>query len=431
MRVIEVKHWTAAWVDRNPDLVEQEADRVTNKARKIGTTLRKKVANLRRVWDGAFLVTEEPVSKVKAARRGKFVRGVPFHTFRTWRDAVGGRWAGLAVLSPDRDAGPRTGAKEQRVDGRCAETSGRSCAPEASDGLRTNGSIESTRGSMPRGRDRVLLHLYDLSASGRVECGDPSASRIRCPASPAVCHAWAPGIIDSFQDVPGYAGELKFFTVADPCRTLPSTSVLATTPGIRRRGWASLATRFARWENCTIRCASDDAGGTNEPMVHRNLSPRTVLVKHDNSPILTSFEHTRIPAAVTVASVGASSNEWGPCGGARDPRTRPRRRGIGAPTCNSLCASLTALFSEREDEASRKTVETLSGGNGGCSRCAEYASGLGSVVVRVAGRVGSTTTTAAGPVLDGKTKWCAFATRTYRIVSRLGLRVGSERRSRW
>ena len=39
--VIEVKHWTAQWVDSNPDWVEQEADQVTNKARKIGTTLRK------------------------------------------------------------------------------------------------------------------------------------------------------------------------------------------------------------------------------------------------------------------------------------------------------------------------------------------------------------------------------------------------------
>ena len=34
VRVIEVKHWTAAWVDWSPSLVEQEADRVTNKARR-------------------------------------------------------------------------------------------------------------------------------------------------------------------------------------------------------------------------------------------------------------------------------------------------------------------------------------------------------------------------------------------------------------
>ena len=35
IRVIEVKHWTAAWVKRNAELVEREADRVTNKARKV------------------------------------------------------------------------------------------------------------------------------------------------------------------------------------------------------------------------------------------------------------------------------------------------------------------------------------------------------------------------------------------------------------
>ncbi|MDE0166979.1 MAG: nuclease-related domain-containing protein [Bryobacterales bacterium] len=86
VRVIEVKHWTAAWVNRNSDLVEQEADRLTNKARKIGTTLRKHLPALGRV-DGAFLVTET-ASKVKALEK-QVVRGVPFHTFKTWRGAVG------------------------------------------------------------------------------------------------------------------------------------------------------------------------------------------------------------------------------------------------------------------------------------------------------------------------------------------------------
>ena len=111
VRVIEVKHWTAAWVDRNPGLVEQEADRVTNKARKIGTTLRRKVANLGRV-DGAFLVTEEPISKVKRLE-GKLVRGVPFHTFRTWRDAVGvdapGSLSSRQIETLARALAPRSG----------------------------------------------------------------------------------------------------------------------------------------------------------------------------------------------------------------------------------------------------------------------------------------------------------------------------------
>ena len=101
--------------------------------------------------------------------------------------------------------------------------------------------------------------------------------------------------------------------------------------------------------------ASDDAGGANEPMVHRNLSPRTILVKHDSSPILTGFERTRIPAAVTVASAGASSNEWDH---AVAPEVRAQGRGAADRRSDvySLCASLAVLFSEREDEASRKTV---------------------------------------------------------------------------
>ena len=86
VRVIEVKHWTAAWVNRHSDLVGHEADRVTNKARKVGTTLRKKVTNLGRV-DGVFLVTET-AEKVKGLG-GRELRGVRFHTFKTWRGAVG------------------------------------------------------------------------------------------------------------------------------------------------------------------------------------------------------------------------------------------------------------------------------------------------------------------------------------------------------
>jgi len=87
VRVIEVKHWTATWVSRNPDLVEQEADRVTGKARKIGTTLRRSVPGLPHVG-GVFLATET-ASRVKGLEGRKSVRGVAFHTFNTWRGAVG------------------------------------------------------------------------------------------------------------------------------------------------------------------------------------------------------------------------------------------------------------------------------------------------------------------------------------------------------
>ena len=80
VRVIEVKHWTATWVKQNTELVEHEAERVMAKARKVGTTLRRKVSNLDRI-DGVFLVTQDAL-KVKPLEDQK-VRGVRFHTLKT------------------------------------------------------------------------------------------------------------------------------------------------------------------------------------------------------------------------------------------------------------------------------------------------------------------------------------------------------------
>jgi len=46
IRIIEVKHWTPQWVASHMEDVGREADKVTGKARKIGTTLRKKAPEL-------------------------------------------------------------------------------------------------------------------------------------------------------------------------------------------------------------------------------------------------------------------------------------------------------------------------------------------------------------------------------------------------
>lgn len=65
-------------------------------------------------------------------------------------------------------------------------------------------------------KDRVFLHLYDLSVPGV-----GSAERTARREHDALHHQlfrfrWAPRILDSFQDAPGYADEMKFFTVVDP-----------------------------------------------------------------------------------------------------------------------------------------------------------------------------------------------------------------------
>lgn len=68
------------------DLVVHEAERITEKARKIGTTLRRTVRKLPRV-DASILLTQE-ASKVKRFA-GTGVRGVNLYSLNEWKESVG------------------------------------------------------------------------------------------------------------------------------------------------------------------------------------------------------------------------------------------------------------------------------------------------------------------------------------------------------
>src|SRR5207253_1383328 len=71
------------------------------------------------------------------------------------------------------------------------------------------------KGSHPTRRDRVVLHLYDLSAIDDKNA-ETKARREFEALHRLQLHPWAPRILDSFQDAPGYTGEMFFFTVVDP-----------------------------------------------------------------------------------------------------------------------------------------------------------------------------------------------------------------------
>ena len=97
-------------------------------------------------------------------------------------------------------------------------------------------------------------------------------------------------------------------------------------------------------------------------MLHRNLKPGTILVRHDNTPILTGFQYARIPDDVTVAVSGSAEDEW-------DVAVAPeiRKQGLGAADRQSdvysLCASLSVLFAERDDDDSLEASMALVGGS--------------------------------------------------------------------
>ena len=351
VQVVEVKHWTPEWVDAHPDDVEHEADKVTHKARRIGTTLRRPVPELGRV-DGAILLTRES-SRMKSLA-GRMVRGVGIHTLKEWRDAIGFDAAAPAALRP-----PRVEMLSRLLEPKSAialDGSLRRFAGYVNLELRTPKTERFHRvyaGVHSARQDRVILHLYDLSAREDANA-EKRAQREFEALRRLQLHDWAPRVLDSFQDAPGYAGEMHFFTVVDPAA-----------PSIEKRksdaSWTTPA-RLAFARNA-VRALQELHGTAAEdgPVAHRNLTARTILVRHDGQPILTGFEWSKIPSDVSVASSGAPAGGW-------DREAAPEVRAGGRHAAGqrsdvySLCASLTDLFQGRDDEKSRQAVEVLGGG---------------------------------------------------------------------
>jgi len=349
VRVIEIKHWAAQWFDTNKNRVESEAERLTNKARKIGTTLRRVQPQLPYVA-GAILLTQEP-SKIKRFAGQQF-RGVGIHTLNGWKEVLG--LGERPVLSPlqvqqlARELQPQSGVA---IDGSLRRLAGY-----------VNLELQSAKderfhrvykGSHPARRDRVVLHLYDLSAS------DDKNPEVRAKREFETLHrlqlcSWAPRILDSYQTAPGYEGELFFFTVVDPAAPPMEDRASDATWKLRDR----LA--FAR--NAVGALLELHAtGSANEPIIHRNLTLRTILVKHDNTPILTGFERTRIPSEISVASSTLPAGEYLAMVA---PEVRMQGWAVADQRSDvySLCSCLSYLFQDQDDGLSQNAVQLFTRG---------------------------------------------------------------------
>ena len=349
VQVIEIKHWTAQWFDAHKSDVEDEADRVTNKARKVGTTLRRVLPELPRV-DGAILLTQEP-SKVKRLA-GQEVRGVKFYTLADWKASI--CFEARRVLSPHqvkRLAGVLQPRSKVAIDGSLRRLAGY-----------VNLELQTPReqrfhrvykGSHHARRDRVALHLYDLSASDDKNA-EAKAKREFETLHRLQLYSWAPRILDSYQDAPGYAGEMFFFTVVDPAAPCIQDRTTDTT-------WTARS-RIAFTRNA-IQALEElhHSGIDNEPIIHRNLTPRTILVKHDNSPIITGFERSKLPFESSIASSSLQEGEY-------EATVAPEVQEQGLTIADqrsdlySICACLSRLFHGRDDDLSRRSVEAFARG---------------------------------------------------------------------
>ena len=405
VRVIEIKHWNAAWVNRNVDIVQHEAERIMNKTRKVGTTLRRLIPDLDRV-DGVFLVTQD-ASKVKSLE-GRIIRGVQFHTLRNWQGALPLDKAAFLSHEQVKMLGKALYAKASlAIEGELKRLADyvnlKLQTPENERFHRVYKGKHSTR------RDPVLLHLYDLSATD-LSNPDHRARRSFDALHRLQLHRWAPRIVDSFQEAPAYPGEMWFFTVADPA----APSVKERTDDYTWDAKARLA--FAR-QSIKALLELHEVSEREEPILHRNLTPSTILVRHDNTPILTGFQYTRIPADVTVAVSPGAVDEW-------DAAVAPeiRVQGIGAADRRSdvfsMCASLSVLFAEKADKRSLEASLALAEGR--AENPANRAT-LEKLLASLSALLGEPPAVVAPPArFWTEDQTVNFQGRNYRIVSRLG-----------
>jgi Nuclease-related domain len=209
--VIEVKHWDRTRLKANAWEVEDQADLITLKAKRVAGRLRQVQPKLDFV-PAKMLLTKEARSLRQSGHLPE-VRGVRLHGLADL-DALLDRAVVPSNIPNDVERLARTltprgvaraSGKLSRI-GRIGEL--RLLSEPEERFRRVYAGRDTTSG------DRVTLHLYDLSASNAANAEQLARREFevvqRLQKSP-----FLPILIDSFQSCPGYPGELFFFTLAE------------------------------------------------------------------------------------------------------------------------------------------------------------------------------------------------------------------------
>lgn len=235
VHLVEIKHWNAADLRNDQQDAEREADKLNEKARRLAGKLRRTCPFEVGFVAGKLLLTKAENEKFKDGTGRKRVHGIEVFGLSEWKDLL------------DVDRSPIL--TDERVASVC-----RALEPSAKaslgDKVRVFGNffdLEEVpglrdpfrrvyRGRRKPGRDRVILHLYDLSATKEKNALDIARREFdvlqRLQKSP-----WLPSFLDSFQPAPSYPGELYFFSyidteaasLVDRAKTLPGRLLIAST----------------------------------------------------------------------------------------------------------------------------------------------------------------------------------------------------------
>ena len=345
--IIEIKHWDKGFLKHKPTEVQHEATKLNDKVRRLVGKLRKAGIDPGFVA-GRFLLTKD-TPKLDPNR--PVILGSEFFGAGEWRQLL--KIDGAMVFDTAtveracQILQPQTKVLISGDIRRIANVRNLELLSLPEDRFH-----RIYRGEHARSRDKVILHLYDVSAST-----DPKADRIANREFEALQHlqllTCVPRLMDSFHEVPDYPGELWYFSLVDPgAPSVEKRSLDRSWSVEERRQFAVQALRSL----LSIHVCNPNGQG----FVHRQISPKSLLVGSLNQPIYTAFDLARISGTMTVspASHLSTSASW------IAPEVRAQGLAVADQRSDiySLCATLRLVFDEVVDDEAAFALEALSAG---------------------------------------------------------------------
>jgi serine/threonine protein kinase len=341
--VVEVKHWDATAL-RQRDLSDPAAELIVAKSKRIAGKLRSVDPRLGFI-PPAFLFTRETGSLKRNGQLPRHEMGVLTYGLKDVPDLVAGLTApgsadgnklanALAIRYNLADA-----AKLRRL-GRFDEL--RLLTDEQDRFQRIFTARDPWNG------DRVLLHTYDLSAAPSGEA--PALTERRARREFDVIQRfqkspYLPSLVDTWQAVPNYAGEMYFFSVSDSA-AIP-ISVLK-----ENEEWTLSQRRdFAERALMALAEFTDSSDGI---LLHRSLDAESIRVRADNKPLFAGWRWARLTPAQTLSD-GQTADTFGAFAA---PEIQSNGLAAATPSSDlfSLCGVLLELFSTDESADVREIL---------------------------------------------------------------------------
>lgn len=339
--VVEVKHWDLTYLKENNGVAESEVERLNSKVKRIAGKLRK-------CFDVGFVEGRILLTKVDSRlitdSPKKVVHGITFYGLPDWQ-------ALLDLNEPAR-------LDKKTVEAICKELEPKTKVSISGD-IRSFAGITNLEIISPREqrfhriykgvhisrRDKVILHLYDLSASNEKNALEIAKREYetlqRLQKSP-----YLPRLLDSFQPAPEYPGEIYFFSLIDP--EAPSLE-----ERVKDSNWSFKQRLDSAKKLVQVLDELHHPIDTKDtPIIHRNITPKSIKIKTNGQPLFTELDLAKLPTATTVSSNSISFE-------GKENYVAPEVLKGGLSVADkrsdvySLCASLKLLFEGIQEDTTQ------------------------------------------------------------------------------